>query len=539
MWVYDNSNLNESYSGIVSPATYSFARRVYRQVYVQLCQLAGVSQSQIAQNDAVFSQMVTSIGGRMYYNLNNWHQMIKLLPGYQANSKFLEEMMGVDPALRGQVSPKIFKSQPLRIIYIFLKMLVIFLFMGWLVRRFLKKFESESQNISREISQTFAQNQTVEDIMVKYHDWETDLTRDFRIPIANDFAVMISVGLLRRLAGESAAARLTSGLPGIKSAEPGKQFQAILRTISQNKEVSRAVLKLPPQLAYSKIKSLLDEYIRLYGVRVPGELKLESLSFQTDPLRLISLIKNCLRHLPAVSSQATPPQTLLPGSLLVHLVSRWAQVSISRREETRFQRAVAFGLVRDILRGIGKKLKKEGQLDKENDIFYLTIEGLDNCSRPNSNYRNLVTKRRREEIAFSKLNLPSRITSSIPEVDLDQYIKKPINPNPPHSLQGTVASPGTHQQVKGEAVVMREFDITRNITGKILVTTQTDPGWTIIFPLLRGLIVERGGILSHASIVSREFNLPCIVGVTGATASIPDGRQINMDISTGKIWLQS
>lgn len=553
MWVYDNSNLNESYSGVVSPATYSFARRVYRQVYIQFCRLVGVSHRLIAKNDPVFSQMVTSIGGRMYYNLNHWHRMIMLLPGYQLNSQFLEEMMGIDPSFRGQVSLKDAPSpspsllEPLRIMFVIFKMLGVFLLMDWMIGDFLKMFECKSKKISMEIHQAFAQNLPVENIMDKYHTWETDLTRDFRIPIANDFAVMISVGLLRRLAGEEAAARLTSGLPGIKSAEPGKQFLAILTAISQNKAVSRSLLKLSAPKAYQNIlidprmqgvKKLLDDYIRQYGIRVPGELKLESLSFQTDPVRLVSLIKSHLRR-PSPPSVIRPasPDSLSSPSLLVRLVAHWAQVSITRREETRFQRAVAFGLVRDILRGLGKKLKEEGRLDRAADIFYLSIEDLDNYPRPSGSYRDLINTRRREEAVFSKLSLPSRIVSPTPEVDLSRFSKVAVTPEISRSLQGMVACPGAHQHISGETAVMPQFDVSRDVAGKILVTTQTDPGWTIIFPLLKGLVVERGGTLSHASIVSREFGLPCIVGAAGAATVIQDGRRINMDMQTGKIWL--
>ena len=555
MWIYDNSNLNESYSGIVSPATSSFARRVYRQVYIQFCRLAGVPDHIISQNDKVFSHMVTAIGGRMYYTLNHWHRMIRLLPGYRLNSQFLEEMMGIDPSLRGQVSPpppapqSIWTPDTLRAIFISVKMLVIFLFMGQLINHFLRMFDRKSKQISRQIHQAFTQNLPVEKILAKYHVWEADLTRDFSIPIANDFAVMISVGLLRRLAGESAAARLTSGLPGVKSAEPGKQFLAILTAISQNKALTRTLLKLSPPKAYHYIltdprareaKKLLADYIHRFGIRVPGELKLESLSFQTDPVRLISLIQSHLVHPPGVTANRPAhsgrPQ---PAGWLVRLVARWAQVSITRREETRFQRAVAFGLVRDILQGLGRQLKQSGQLDQIADIFYLTIDDLDNYPRIKNSFRRLVRTRRREETAFSTLNLPSRLVSPTPEVDLTQFATVSTASKTPRLLWGTVACAGLSRQVRGEAVVMPEFDATREVAGKILVTAQTDPGWTIIFPLLKGLVVERGGVLSHASIVSREFGLPCIVGAAGAASTIKNGLRINMDMGTGKIWQPS
>jgi pyruvate,water dikinase len=71
--------------------------------------------------------------------------------------------------------------------------------------------------------------------------------------------------------------------------------------------------------------------------------------------------------------------------------------------------------------------------------------------------------------------------------------------------------------------------------GDILVTRQTDPGWVLVFPLISGLIVERGGMLSHGAIVSREFGIPAIVGVHEASSKIPDGALVLLDADTGFI----
>ena len=84
-------------------------------------------------------------------------------------------------------------------------------------------------------------------------------------------------------------------------------------------------------------------------------------------------------------------------------------------------------------------------------------------------------------------------------------------------------------------MVLTTFDPNANFNGKILVTSQTDPGWTIVFPLLRGLIVERGGMLSHAAIVARELNIPCIVGVESATEILPNNSRVKMDLINGTI----
>jgi pyruvate,water dikinase len=74
--------------------------------------------------------------------------------------------------------------------------------------------------------------------------------------------------------------------------------------------------------------------------------------------------------------------------------------------------------------------------------------------------------------------------------------------------------------------------------GDILVTRQTDPGWVVVFPLISGLIVERGGMLSHGAIVSREFGIPAIVGVDSATTKIKDGDRLILNANSGEITIR-
>jgi pyruvate,water dikinase len=69
--------------------------------------------------------------------------------------------------------------------------------------------------------------------------------------------------------------------------------------------------------------------------------------------------------------------------------------------------------------------------------------------------------------------------------------------------------------------------------GDVLVTRQTDPGWAPVFGLIRGLVIERGGMLSHGAVIAREFGLPCVVGVPQATTRIPHRRLITVDGDAG------
>ena len=71
--------------------------------------------------------------------------------------------------------------------------------------------------------------------------------------------------------------------------------------------------------------------------------------------------------------------------------------------------------------------------------------------------------------------------------------------------------------------------------GDILVTRQTDPGWAPAFFLIAGLVIERGGMLSHGAIVAREFGIPCVVGVRDATVRLRDGARLRVDGDRGTV----
>jgi pyruvate,water dikinase len=73
--------------------------------------------------------------------------------------------------------------------------------------------------------------------------------------------------------------------------------------------------------------------------------------------------------------------------------------------------------------------------------------------------------------------------------------------------------------------------------GDILVTRQTDPGWSPVFPLISGLVMERGGMLSHGAIIAREFGIPSVVGVREATRRIPQGSRVRIDGNCGLVHL--
>jgi pyruvate,water dikinase len=102
----------------------------------------------------------------------------------------------------------------------------------------------------------------------------------------------------------------------------------------------------------------------------------------------------------------------------------------------------------------------------------------------------------------------------------------------PDTLTGTGCCAGG---VRAPVCVVRDPRETPDLAGRILVAERTDPGWTLLFPLARGLLVLRGNLLSHAAIVAREVGLPCIIGIPGLLERVREGMWVEMDGTTGEV----
>ena len=105
---------------------------------------------------------------------------------------------------------------------------------------------------------------------------------------------------------------------------------------------------------------------------------------------------------------------------------------------------------------------------------------------------------------------------------------------PPGALPGTAASNGV---VEGIARVVRDPDRETLHAGEILVAPFTDPGWTPLFVHASGVVTEVGGLMTHGAVVAREYGIPAVVSVEGATERIHSGQRIRVDGTRGFVEL--
>ena len=562
--IYDNSNIAESYAGATTPLTFSFVRYVYQEVYQHFSKMMGASDNLIRENKDTFEHMVEFIGHRIYYNLNSWYKMLSFFPGYRLSSEFMEKMMGVEKhasLIKKKYSffEKYFLYFPMASLQ-FIKISLTFAFLGWRI----KKFNLYFDKIFIDLNSIDLNKLALTELKKSYEELDNRLLSQWRVPIANDFAVMVSAGLADRifkkwLNSDNAYSYMQPAAnKPLTSLDPGNKLLQIAHLVKEDKIIHRLFLEHKEEEIikslhnkYSAHKATQEIYIYLkkFGSRIPNELKLESETLAENPKNFISLVKilvqgeliqnNAIKeeHIGNNYKNLSFFKKLFLGWLL-----RWAGNSIYRREDARFRRTLVFGHVREIFIEIGKKLEKEGFIKNTRDIFYLSIEEIFKIidgKELNFDPLAIVEQRKLKLEKWKNIEMPRRFETikSIPEIEND-LLNQPVfsQKEDSYQLKGTVASrPNNTQMFSGTTLTLKDFDPLANFEGKILVTCQTDPGWTVVFPLLKGIVVERGGMLSHAAIVARELNIPCIVGVQQATDFLSTDMRIVLNLQNGSI----
>jgi pyruvate,water dikinase len=221
-------------------------------------------------------------------------------------------------------------------------------------------------------------------------------------------------------------------------------------------------------------------------------------------------------------------------------------------------RSRVFGVAKRIFRRFGEIFAEVGFIEKPEDVFCLTFEEVFSVAKGQGSTKDLksLAKARMEEFrACRTIHPPDRITAN--PLSLQRLPETAAGAGGQATATGAAAQAAEEEEetrrfTKGSRDVLKGIGCTSgrlrapcavihdpaeatDITGKILVTRMTDPGWVFLMIASAGIIVEKGSILSHTAIIGREFGLPTIVSVENATKILRDGMEVEMDGSTGVI----
>ena len=565
--IWDNSNIIESYSGVTTPLTFSFALGVYEEVYLQFCRLVGVPESMLQERRELFANMLGLARGRVYYNLLNWYRMLSLLPGFRFNRAFMERMMGVRESLTQTIeSPA--KGGRLADLLHLLRTTARLFREGQRIDRQVVRFQAHVQATLAPLAKVDFGSWSSGRLVAEYHRLEDALLRRWQTPIVNDFLAMMFFGVLGRLterwlpaAPPTLVNDLLCGEGGIISTEPARRIMALAQQIRKSSEL-RALFDsqrdahsvwtaLRRDARYAELATQLDQYLDRFGNRCMEELKLETITLGEDPTPLVPMLRAYLaadktdageawqRELAIRrAAEARVNTELDPLRRRIHryVLSR-TRARVRDRENLRFERTRVFGTVRRIYKALGERLVDEGRLASPRDVFYLRTDEIFGLFEQDLQLDTLaITQARRAEFEeYARTPAPPERFETFGPASRwkpgDSGAAAKIDPDL-RQLQGTGCCPGiVHARVR----VVRDPRDADQLSGRILVAERTDPGWTLLFPAVSGLLVQRGSLLSHSAIVAREMGIPCIVGIAGLLDVLRDGEEVEMDGTVGSV----
>ena len=569
--IWDNSNIVESYSGVTLPLTFSFAREIYEHVYRQFCRMMGVPERVIAAQDEMFQNMLGFVRGRLYYNLLNWYRLLAMLPGYQVNQQYMEQMMGVKeplPAvLAAEIAAGVRRGRLLDALYL---------------TRTIAGLIANHLTLNRRIDAFYTrldhalvapdppiEDRRIDELVAYYRDLRSQLLLKWDAPLVNDFFAMMFYGVLRNLvirwcgdAGGTLQNDLIGGEGAIVSAEPAVRMQRLARLAAGHVDLVNQLMRgttdeITTALAgHQEFNDQFQAYLAKFGDRTVNELKLESATLHDDPLPLFRAV-GLLAHQLASSADVAAPSVSsadrlrlesrrrVRESLQAHplrrVVFNWVlrhgQRRVRDRENLRLERTRLFGRVRRIFLEVGRRLHALELLDDERDIFYLTVDevlGFADGRSATTDLRSLAALRKHEFREYSEGPAPDDRFEAHGTVyqGHDYRRREPPAAQTGDERTGLGCSPGVARGPVRIVIDPTTADLNHRA---ILVAEHTDPGWIMVFPQAQGVLVERGSLLSHAAIVARELGIPAVVSLPGLTRWLRDEDWVEMDGATGVV----
>lgn len=362
--------------------------------------------------------------------------------------------------------------------------------------------------------------------------------------------------ILKKKFGDTESAYLLSqlgkSLPGNVTTELGLRVGDLADAARKYPEVVEYLNKADNETFFegllkvsggAEFKPEFVNFLKEYGMRCSGEIDITKPRWYEEPMQLVPSILSNISTSQAGEhrekfSQGELEAEQAANNILKHFtklerkrVSRLIRVYrnlMGMREHHKFAVILILDIYKRALLKEAQSFVKKGILQNEKDIFYLTLDEIiklyEGSSSQNLNEHIDIIKKKYEQ--YEKLTPPRVITS---EGEIITGRVKNVNA-PEGALIGIPVSAGT---VEGIARVVTKLEDAKLNPGEILVASYTDPGWTPLFISAIGLITEIGGMMTHGSVIAREYGIPAVVGVDKATELIKDGSYIRINGTEG------
>ena len=289
--------------------------------------------------------------------------------------------------------------------------------------------------------------------------------------------------------------------------------------------------------------SLWDEFIRRFGCRGPMEMEIANPKYGDDPSLALQQIATIAKSAGRFDPREIQQQHIKEREA-AYVELRGRLKGRKRRQlERSYRNIVEFGgtrdtpkhhltminsLIRRRLLAEADRLVAAGRLQHRDQIFFLTLEDLEEAERN----AQLDLQARLDERSLWYRKTKATVKHFPQVIDSRGRIVRPIKPAVEGELSGTAVSPGV---ASGPVKVLADPFEKEVMPGDIVVAYTTDPGWTPLFINAAAVVLEVGGELQHGALVAREYGKPCVVGISRLTTLLRDGEVVEVDGNAGVV----
>jgi pyruvate,water dikinase len=288
----------------------------------------------------------------------------------------------------------------------------------------------------------------------------------------------------------------------------------------------------------------LGEFLARHGYHGPGEGEVSTRVWREDPEPVRRLIKQYAVKPDADAPDAHAEQHLCErdeaerallaaaggrlGRAKARVVLRLARRFIPLRGVGKVSYLQCIDVLRAVARHLGDLLVERGLIDDPEDVMYLTVQelGADDLWR-RTDLHDLAAGRRATRQRYQALTVPSAWTGQPAPTEAGG-----VDTGVPGVLEGIGACPGV---VEGRVAVVLDPSSAEIEEGDILVAHTTDPAWVSLMFLSGALVVDIGGLMSHAAVVARELDIPCVMNTGCGTQVLRDGDWVRVDGKAGTV----
>lgn len=544
--VWDNSSVEANFPGKTLPLTIDFMKHSMGMIYFSVATKIGFSKRVLALEADSFNNMSGEIQGQLFYNINCWQRILYHLPFGKKWCLKLPQLWGMNATNFQPLSYGHSKGRKLligaRLLFILLN-----------EKKYRKNYE---KTLADFVESKDPVHEELEELTSIFSQTEKELSSSWLPAALNGFYTMVFSNLLERALKNST---ILDQRPNFKndilfsagdviSLQIVNSFHTILEQLKSEGLISKLRSYPPRQFLdflsdhHQSIYNRILTHISEYGNRIDeGELKLEAITYKDDPLKFIEYLKTfsdtdhiSLNREGAFNYKAFIAKhyrmNFLKKNWLIYLSKSYIK-RIKQRENDRFYRTQTIAKVRNLVLLIGKKLTEKRFIKSKRDVFYLQRDELMDVE----NYKlldSIVGQRKMKYRAYSAENNVNRYfevnDKFYPSEDQIQRLNR-------GELKGTGCCSGI---VYGKVVTIDRENLDEraiDFSDAILVAPYFSPGDIGYLSKAKGIISERGNLLSHTAILTREMNIPSIVGINGLLDQVKEGMNIKMDGATGSV----